>query len=376
MNIRCKLMIILILLHLEGFASPLYPAQLNFQKSKLQVTRIDTPGFSYRELSYKEIVDHTTGVVDIERSGDSLVFNRYPNETIKVLSVSPTWEVRAHSTSGIATSFITNSNKLFLSGSIVQNSPQSVPFHIFCNEKIIDVLPGKEDTTFNFSIDLDLPPGVKNKMIQIVFPAYSKGVLRRICLQKGASLEKKIFKGKMLAYGNSISQNAGEYNGFLTLAANNLGYSLHDAGIGGHIFQAEYLTQSLVKNPNIILVEYGTNDWSGNKKADNAKPFLDKLCSMYPGVPVAVIEPLYRFNPANTDAADPFKNKLDQSLEDYRQALRTICKEFKKVTVLDHKMLLPKNPDLFTDGVHLNEEGQKILSDNLTTLIKKIIGNK
>jgi sialate O-acetylesterase len=352
-------------------------------KSKLRVLKYDTASeinkisdFDSKILSRAEIKKYTTGIVKLKRSSEGYLFKRYPEKAIKTISASKVWEIRSLSTSGVVISFITNSEKLFLSGKVILNSPQTKTFHVLCNNKIVAGISEKMQSSGNFYWNILLPEGEKEKEIQIIFPAYSQGILKDLAIQKGATLKKVVFKGNILAYGNSITQMGGEYDGFLTIASNKLGYSLYDAGIGGHIFQAKYLTGTLVKDPGIILVEYGTNDWSGGKKADLAKPFLKRLCSLYPQVPIALIEPLFRFKPLGTEATIPYRNKINQSLEDYRKDLRKIAGEFKQVSIFNHEDLLPENPDLFIDGVHPNKKGQKILGERLAEQIKKLLKTK
>lgn len=349
---------------------------LNFQKNTQVFNRVDIPYFSYHELSYKEISEFTTGVINIEKSDAGFVFANCPEQIIKVISFSPFYKIGATSISGVNISFLTSSDIHFLAGSVIHNSSEKNPFHVLCNGKLLGILPEQGDTSLSFSLNYDLTSRKKMKEIQIVFPAFFKGIIKRIGIQKGALLKKKISKCVILAHGNSITKMGGEYQDFLSVTANNLGYSLYDAGIGCHVFQEEYLTQRLVKNPAIILHECGTNDWAEGRNAANAKPFLEKLRSMYPGVPVAIIDPLYRFNPVNTDAADPRRNKVNQIPDDYRNDLRMIANGFEQVTVFDHKTLLPKYQDLYKDGIHPNAKGQRILGANLTEQIKKIFSYK
>jgi hypothetical protein len=329
---------------------------------------------TYDTLLRRDMEAFTTGVFSIERSRDGYVFNRYPEKAIKLVSDHSTWEVRAHCTSGVALRFITHSEKLFLSGKVLPGSPQTEPFHVFCNGMTVALLPDPGQLSGNFSVELPLPQGNAEKEIRIAFPAYSQGMLQQVGILEGTAARRKEYKGRMLALGNSITQMGGGYEGFLTLTANDLGYSLYDAGIGGHVFQASYLTGPFMKDPTVIVVEYGTNDWSGGLRADSARPFLKRLCGLYPGVPVVLIEPLYRFKPVGADdSLQPARNKAGQSLEGYREDLKKIAGEFKQVVLLDHTVSLPKDPALLVDGVHPGGEGQRILAQRLTKEIRSML---
>jgi sialate O-acetylesterase len=328
------------------------------------------PGFDARWLERKEIEKYLSGARLLNDTDQPYQVERYPPDIVETVSKSPTWLIRAHSSSGVAIRFKTDANRIFLSGSVALQSPQTRPFHLMCNGKVMAGITDFMDSTGKFSWEVNLPAVADMKDIDIVFPAYSKGSLTSIALPRSARLEPGGSKGIMLAYGNSITQMGGEYNGFLSIAASLLDYTLYDAGIGGHIFQSSYLSQKLVENPAFIVVEYGTNDWSGGRDVAEAKPFLARLCSLYPDVPVFLIPPLFRFRPANTDDTPAYENKKGQTLQQYREQLVAIAINFPQVIILDHRALLAASPVYYSDGVHPNEMGQQILGGNLAALIK------
>ena len=255
-----------------------------------------------------------------------------------------------------------------MSGRIMEGSPQTEPFIILFNDSVIAELPargvsGKFDYLFVFS-------SKEEKIIEICFPAYSKGLIQSLKLEEDADIKPLRTKGILFSLGNSITQEGGRYEGYTDIVARGLNLDLHNAGIGGHIFQSESLPFSYVNNPSLITVAYGTNDWNRGAPAENARSFLVHLTALYPGIRIVMLEPLHRYRPLDEEGKLA-KNRNEQSLMDFREELRNVVKDFPNVKLINYQDLITDDPSLFPDGVHPSSEGQLIYGNNLLEIIQK-----
>ena len=322
-----------------------------------------------RELNLEELRQISTGCYNIQLIDGSYQFQRFPAEVLEFFSPMPSRVVRAEATSGVRIRFRSNTTKLILAGNVKENSPQTEPFVILLNEDKIAELPesgksGDFENTFRFG-------NTEEKTIEICFPSYSIGSIKRLMIDENASLQELKRKGIYYAMGNSITQQGGRYMAYADIVARGLELDLHEAGVGGHIFEAESLPFVYVEKPALITIAYGTNDWNGSRPIENARIFLQRLTSLYPDTPVFLLEPLRRYSPLAPDGKKLADNKAGYSLEHYRRQYRKIATEFPTVKVIHYKKLIPDNPELFTDGVHPSAEGHKVFGENLLKELRK-----
>jgi lysophospholipase L1-like esterase len=328
---------------------------------------IDMPALM-KELNIDQIRSITTGAYSIKQHGEYICFSRFPDSVKEALKLKDTWAIRSESTSGVKITFFTNSEKLFLTGTSLPESPQFESFVLLCNDALLLELPGnKEMGDFSQVIRL---PGKGMKLIEIYFPAYAKGMLGKIAVDKHASIMEYDYSGKVLSFGNSITQQGGKYQGYLDIFAGSLNYALHNAGVGGHVFHAESIPFRYVSDPNFIIVAYGTNDWSSARPFTQIELFFEQLVSLYPDIQIVVLEPLHRFEPY-----DPYKNELKMNIEgkslmQYRNEIRQIAGRYSNTMVISYNMLLEDDPELFSDGVHPNPVGHILLGENLSRILK------
>ena len=320
------------------------------------------------DFTLEDFQGTSTGYHHIEFVEGYYVFHRFPAEALEVFKPNQTWFVRAEATSGIRIKFSTNSRRMLLSGKIIEGSPQTEPFIIICNDSVIAELPvrgtsGTFDQLFVFTEK-------EEKIIEICFPAYSKGSIRSLKLDQDADIKPLKSKGTLVSHGNSITQEGGRYEGYTDIIARGLNLDLHNAGIGGHIFQPESLPFAYVNNPSLITVAYGTNDWNRGATAENARPFLEHITAIYPAIPIVMLEPIHRYRPLD-EQGKLATNRNGQSLMDYREALRNLVKGFPNVKLINYHDILPDDPSLFPDGVHPSSEGQVVFGKNLLEIIQK-----
>ncbi len=324
--------------------------------------------FEMRDLSTEDFNNTVTGCYKVQFNDGYYYFQRFPSEALdRFRDISR--HVRAEATSGVKLRFRSDTRELVIAGSIKENSPQTEPFIILCNDSMLAEFPAR-GVAGDFEQKFRLP-GEGEKNIEICFPAYSKGSIRKLSIERNSSLIPLKRTGLYFAMGNSITQQGGRYLGYADIVARGLDLDLHEAGVGGHIFDAESIPFVYIENPTLITLAYGTNDWNGARPLENASLFLDKITSFYPSTPIFMLEPIRRYVPLTEDGKKLAKNKEGVSFSDYRKELRSIAKNYPGVKVINYKKLMPDDPSLFADGVHPTGTGHIIFGNNLLRILKK-----
>ena len=336
---------------------------------RAQETIANAKGNLMHGFTLEEFISVATGCHQVSLIDGTYHFRRFPVEVLEFFSPIPSRFVRAEATSGIRLRFRSDTRVLIVSGNIKEKSPQTEPFILLCNDSVLAELPlrgtsGDFEQKFIFQ-------GNQEKIIEICFPAYCAGTIRKLMTEENATVVPLKRKGIYYAMGNSITQQGGRYKGYADIVARGLDLGLHDAGVGGHIFEAGSLPFAYVDNPDLITIAYGTNDWSGSRPVENARSFLDRLTSLYPETPVYLLEPLRRYVPLS-ETGKLARNKSGYSLQYYRRKYRRIAREFPTVTVISYKKLMPDEPELFADGVHPSDKGHELYGKNLLRLLLKL----
>ena len=298
-----------------------------------------------------------------------ITFSVSPWRSSEVLKTSAIYHIRAEATSGVRLKFSSSTTKLIIEGKVFDNSPQTESFIILCNDTILAELPPK-GIAGDFGQMMNIH-GKREKNFEICFPAYARGIICKILIEQNSSFTPLKRKVVYFAMGNSITQQGGRYMGYADIVARRLNLDLHEAGIGGHIFDVESVPFAYIEKLLLITLAYGTNDWSGGKPIDNAHLFLDRITSLYPSTPIFLLEPIHRYSPVAEDGKKLADNNEGISLMDYRKGLRSIAKNYPTVKVINYKKLMPDDHSLFNDKIHPTEKGQRVLGNNLLRVLKK-----
>ncbi len=190
---------------------------------------------------------------------------------------------------------------------------------------------------------------------------------------------------KVVFFGDSITEYAVQPNGFITLIQQRLkaeqkenAYEVAGAGIGGNKIYDLYLRYEddvLTKNPDVVVIWVGVNDvW--HKRMFGTGTDWDKFGKFY----TALIKKLQAKNikvmictPASVGEKTDYSNELDGDLNKYSGIIRDLAKqnncELMDFRTIFHEYNLKNNPNnkgdgiLTKDGVHLNDEGNKLVAD-------------
>ncbi len=202
-------------------------------------------------------------------------------------------------------------------------------------------------------------------------------------------------KQRIVFFGDSITQAGVKPDGFITRLGEMMkqkgidnNYELVGAGIGGNKVYDLYLRMDedvMAKSPDVVVIWVGVNDvW--HKRSFGTGTDADKFEKFYN----AIIKKLQAKNikvlictPASIGEKTDFSNEQDGDLNKYSNIIRSIASnnncqliDLRKMT-LDYNLANNKeNKDrgiLTSDGVHLNETGNKVVAD---VMYKALVGDK
>lgn len=197
------------------------------------------------------------------------------------------------------------------------------------------------------------------------------------------------FKPKrIIFFGDSITQQGVSKNGYVTLikkALDSTRYDIIGAGIGGNKVYDLYLRLEddvLNKKPDLVVIYVGINDvW--HKQTSHTGTDYDKYFKFYQalinkiqgaGSKVVVC------TPSVVGEKKDGTNELDADLNKYAQGIRNLATknnlplcDLRKVFAEYEAQNNTEDKEkgvLTTDRVHLNEQGNKLVADQLLPLVK------
>lgn len=205
--------------------------------------------------------------------------------------------------------------------------------------------------------------------------------------------EKPAGKKKVVFFGDSITEMGVQPNGYISVMERMLqqqqisNYELVGAGIGGNKVYDLYLRMPedvLAKMPDIVLIYVGVNDiWhkqlfgTGTDK-DKFERFYRAIISELQNNGAKVIV----CTPATIGEKKDCTNEMDGDLNAYSNIIRSISADFKLSLVdlrsafLDyenkHNQQNLTKGILTTDGVHLNDQGNKLVARLMWEKIREI----
>jgi len=193
---------------------------------------------------------------------------------------------------------------------------------------------------------------------------------------------------KIIFFGDSITQQGVKPGGYVDLIRKNLDSSKYEvigAGIGGNKVYDLYLRMEddvLNKKPDLVVIYIGVNDvWhklSSRTGTDQNKfvKFYQALINKIQANGAQVV----LCTPAVIGEKKSGANEMDTELDKYSDEIRQLAVK-NKLPLVDLRKLftgydLQNNPQdlakgiLTTDGVHLNDTGNKTLAETLLPFVK------
>jgi len=197
------------------------------------------------------------------------------------------------------------------------------------------------------------------------------------------------FKPKrIIFFGDSITQQGVSKNGYVTLIKKSLDSTRYDvigAGIGGNKVYDLYLRLEddvLNKKPDLVVIYVGINDvW--HKQTSHTGTDYDKYFKFYQAL-INKIQgagsKVVLCTPSVVGEKKDGTNELDADLNKYAQGIRNLAAknnlplcDLRKVFTEYEAQNNAEDKEkgvLTTDRVHLNEQGNKLVADQLLPLVK------
>ena len=176
--------------------------------------------------------------------------------------------------------------------------------------------------------------------------------------------------GDSITHGADCERSSQSY---VNVAQRRLDLDVLNQGVGGYVFCADSLDPALFegkRQPDIITVAYGTNDWSGKTKeafCGDIDAFFVRLREIYPDIPVIAITPVFR-------AAHYVETKAG-TFEFARDYITQAAKKHENIYVLDGDKLVPHLYDYFRDvRLHPNDAGFAVYGACVAEAIAEVLG--
>ena len=218
----------------------------------------------------------------------------------------------------------------------------------------------EDEDTFSYYIK----ESDEEKRVTIYFPSTACVKIKNLKLPSDFKPHQR--KRKILVLGASGYQ--GYHPDHFQNTSMNIVADFYDAdminqGIGGERFNKENI-ERLDFNPDIIIVGFGINDWvSGKfKNGEDAREYLEKLTELYRDCPVFLVLPQemewLEKTRKNDDLLYKADNENSQTLQDVRDILFEISKDFKNIITINSKNFTQNYPGFFfDDNVHFTDFG-------------------
>jgi lysophospholipase L1-like esterase len=192
---------------------------------------------------------------------------------------------------------------------------------------------------------------------------------------------------RVVFFGDSITEAAVNPGGYIAQLRDSLAalkkdkkYELVGAGIGGNKIYDLYLRLEedvLARKPKVVVLYVGVNDvwhrhtFGTGTDADKFQKFYRALIQKFQQNGIQVIA----CTPACIGERSAGQNRMDAELDLFSAIIRSVAAE-KKIPLCDFRQAFldyfnQNNPEnlesgiLTTDGVHLNEKGNKLVADML-----------
>lgn len=325
-----------------------------------------------RRVTKDEIYSAVRGICNIESDGDSFRFHRFLPENLKAYEAYPIWLEMAAFSAGVTLDFLTDSPFFKITAEIEDGKISSTYFDLVVDGVFVSS-GGAHDC--GGLIDVELHSNIESGNLKnaVLYLPYVRPVrIIEIQIAKSAQILPAPEKTVMLALGDSITQGISSYHPAMTFAAvtaRESGMTLHNCGVGGYIFNPDSIKEKPVPSPTVIIVAYGTNDWSMDNDVEKAHSYLKSLRKLYPTVPVVVLEPIWR-NKSDGVNAQKIPGKI--TLDEYREKLATIVNRFPDITCIASEDLLPGVSEFYADGTHPTTAGHAVYGMNLAKKLKSI----
>jgi hypothetical protein len=311
--------------------------------------------------------------LDVRLASEGLLPLRFTDKQLAVYARKPDWAVRSLCPAGVCIDVLTDATGLEMEYRF-HGRARDYQYTDICVDGILTASHGQASPADSFRFRQDLPPSAgRPRRVTVHLPHTTHLTVTEFELSGHFVVESEpAAKKKLLFLGDSITQGMNAKHPSLTyttLLAHSLGMDFINQGVGGYGFNPESLDPAFPFQPDLIIVAYGSNDWfhddSLSDVRQSCEEYMNKVTSIFPGVPVAVITPLWRADMNEKRPAGTFMETVS--------AIESVCAKLPGVKTIRGLSLLPHMPDFMGDGrVHPSDEGFMIMALYLARELKNI----
>lgn len=310
----------------------------------------------------------------IDENG-SLHFHRFSESQRQTYAQeSPDWIMKTKASAAATLDFVTDSDTVALKFDLFSASSQKWAAVDVCVDGVLYDSRYTDDLTVKLA-GFRLPEG--QHRVTVYLPWSTETVLHELHLSDGATVTPVEKAGKMLCFGDSITQ--GYTSRFPSLSyvsqvARALDMEVVNQGIGGYYFNELTLDESITAyKPDVITVAYGTNDYSryetAREFAEPAEKYIRKLAELFPDTRIVGILPIYR-NDQNYRVRSLYRS---YSLDEARQLLRSCYEALPNGYVISQTGIPHVAQAYAPDFLHPNEFGFTPMAQGITRQLQEIL---
>lgn len=324
------------------------------------------------DLTKEQFMRLSKGVISIETRENGFVPLRFTARQLEELKSNDRFLIRSRASAGITFSCETDARILEAEFDLFPGSARDIyGFDLYIDNHLYAHNEGSIAESTKCYLCYSLPFG--NKKIDLYFPYLVGTCIHRFSLIDSTYAKPCQERKRIFTFGDSITQGYTVHFPSLCYVgaiARELDMDLTNFAVGGDTFHPDLLDPDLTGKADLILIAYGTNDWTSKNATnatDDAARFFEKVIDIAANAPVICITPIWR-----ADCLKEVPSGL--SFDGYRSTLISLAKKYPTVHIIPGESIFPTIPELFADKkIHPDDNGSAILSNRLIEEILKII---
>jgi hypothetical protein len=331
------------------------------------------------DLLEHQLEPYLQGVLRTEATERGVLFHRLTEAQVSYVSRQPVFAAFARSPAGVRMGLVTNAS--FVDVTLcVPPGDATVPT-VALDVEVDGVVtthaqpvPAEGMASFTmrlFEAPRDVDEGLCRE-VSVYLPYHRPVILEGLCVDDHATVDPLPRPARrLLMFGDSITQGAFASSGFASMATQLgrlLDMELLNQGLGGHMFDEQFVDAHLHFNPDVVVVAYGTNDWSMRTREQERRhvsAFVGRVRRTFSPQRTAVVvaTPLWRHDGGRLGPGG--------TLADFCAGIAEAAAAVGGVQVIDGARLVPQRSEYFSDGVHLNDTGSSLCAAGLFCEMRK-----